>query len=232
MHWIDVTNLIKYPILAGSHIIMMFVFVYFFGILIFQLDISALIMIVISSIIYTIYLKFYVFPKKMKRNLFFCYLSVLFVTIFILYMFRLQKFIDLFEIINGIFSMFIAAIIAFSIVIIIKGFFWIIIILMIYSNFFKFSLKRILMYIAIAIFGGLILFIFPSIGNMESGQYQPIIFMLQKTIFIFYGGLIWLHLQYLISEEDYAYDKKRKMKKKGKSEKILIYSDSIEINTK
>jgi len=43
---------------------------------------------------------------------------------------------------------------------------------------------------------------------------------------------IWLHLQYLISEEDYAYDKKRKMKKKGKSEKILIYSDSIEINTK
>ena len=210
MDYRKIINLLRYIFLAGSHIILIFTFAYLAGIMLFQLDLNAAIIILTSAVSYFLYWKFYLKTKKIRKNIFFSYLSVLLFVIFGGYLLKIHSLAEIFDVLNGIFNMFIAVLIGFTIAAGAKVLL-IISILMILNAFMSaYPLKKYIHYIALAVISGIILYFIPTGREISPETYQNIIYLFQRSVFLIYGGFIWFNIHYLLSEDDYSIDQKPK----------------------
>ncbi len=187
-----ILQLIENIFLAGSHIIMVFVF----GFLVwsvFNLNIVNILALIVSFGLAYGYVR-YNKHRKVEKNKFFSYLSILLICFYIVNLFGNESAIIVFEAIEGIFSQFILVVGAF---------------------FFMLSPLLIIILITYIILRkNTILFWFVSatvliVYSIFNPQIPPelirkITFFLAKYVKLYLGGVVLMHLHYLYIKHDYS----------------------------
>lgn len=197
-----------YPVrnilLAGSHIIMAFSLAYL-AISAFYLDIIAFGIILLAGAIFYCYYRFYLKPKEYKKNLFFSYLSLLLMLLFLGYLAGIRQPVEIFTAISGIFMMFIRVLSTFFLMVGLPFIAWVFVLFGVIWLTIKYPKYIFLICLAFTILSMTFFYYFTA--NPEKigpEKIRPIIFFMEKLIYLFYGGIVILHIDYLISGNDYS----------------------------
>ena len=191
--------------LAGNHITMLFVASYFIYSLFTSFSLVTLISLLFALGLLIVYKKFYVEPRKAKKNLLFCYLSILLFILFIMHIFGLQiSGKDPFSVVEGIFSMFIKVLGAMFLALI--PFIIMIAVMLVALHFYVTSKKphHLIFFIACAVAALSFGFLPQLVMKMDANVTRKIVMYMENLVYLLYGGMLFFNFEYLRSEEDYS----------------------------